>query len=218
MIKSRCHIVLVPGFAGFDMLGKLEYYAGVTPQFRTWRAGHGAAVLHYFDNFPTAAVVTRATRLRNYLAKRILRGEFSARDRIALVGHSTGGLDIRRLIWDLAESAKRRFPIKYSFDGVEADKLKITPGQILDMIRRVVFVSVPQWGTNIANAVKEQTLVRKAVVNGLRVAVTGSQVPLLDNLEDCVATSLADHAHPNLSFAIRDALVEAEPACGGKGE
>ena len=92
--------MLVPGFAGFDALGQLEYYAGVTPQFRAWkksganpRAPH--TVLHYFDNFPTAAVATRARRLRDYLAKRVARGEFLDGDKLALVGHSTGGLDIQ---------------------------------------------------------------------------------------------------------------------------
>ena len=96
---KRFHIVLIPGFAGFDALGQLEYYGGITPLFQTWRAGN--QVLHYFDNFPTAAVVTRATRLRSYLARRIARGEISTSDDVILVGHSTGGLDIRRLLWDL---------------------------------------------------------------------------------------------------------------------
>ncbi|HUI44237.1 MAG TPA: hypothetical protein VL523_19905, partial [Terriglobia bacterium] len=93
---KRCHIVLIPGFAGFDALGQLEYYSGVTPLFQAWQAGN--EVLHYFDNLPTAAVVTRATRLRSYLAKRMARGEVLAGDDVVLLGHSTGGLDIRRLL------------------------------------------------------------------------------------------------------------------------
>ena len=60
--RGRVHIVLIPGFAGFDALGQLEYYAGVTPQFQQWknsREGRREDVaLHYFDNFPTAAVRT----------------------------------------------------------------------------------------------------------------------------------------------------------------
>jgi triacylglycerol lipase len=72
---KRFHIVLVPGFAGFDGLGQLEYYGCITRLFQTWLAGN--EVLHYFDNFPTAAVVTRATQLRSYLAKRIARGEMA---------------------------------------------------------------------------------------------------------------------------------------------
>jgi hypothetical protein len=34
----RLHIVLIPGFAGFDALGQLEYYAGITALFRKWSA------------------------------------------------------------------------------------------------------------------------------------------------------------------------------------
>jgi triacylglycerol esterase/lipase EstA (alpha/beta hydrolase family) len=146
----RHHIILVPGFAGFD---ELEYYAGVTPQFREWLAsgGHAGTVLHYFDNFPTAAVATRAQRLRNYLAKRILRGEIAPSDTLALVGHSTGGLDIRRLICDLADEPSQHL----WFDGTRDSDF--TPRKILHMIRRVVFLSVPMpitwtsWATTSAS-------------------------------------------------------------------
>ncbi len=82
----RCHIVLVPGFGGFDALGRVEYYAGITRLFQNWKKAHGSlpVVLHYFDNLPTAAVVTRATRLRNYLAKRMARSEILESDKIVL--------------------------------------------------------------------------------------------------------------------------------------
>jgi hypothetical protein len=30
---KRLHIVLVPGFGGFDALGQLEHYSGITPLF-----------------------------------------------------------------------------------------------------------------------------------------------------------------------------------------
>ncbi len=70
---KRCHIVLIPGFGGFDALGRVNYYAGITELFQRWTKKHqaDAVVLHYFDNLPTAAVVTRAQRLRKYLAKRM---------------------------------------------------------------------------------------------------------------------------------------------------
>ncbi len=93
--SCRVHIVLVPGFGGFDALGQLEYYSGVTPLFRDWQdhraAGAPRVVLHYFDVLPTAGVATRATGLQAYLAKRVARGELAAGDIVALVGHSTGG-------------------------------------------------------------------------------------------------------------------------------
>ena len=104
---GRAHVVLVPGFAGFDALGQIEYYAGVTPLFQRWKeaAGRPHATLHYFDNLPTASVQSRARRLGAWLAKRVARGELQPGDTLALVGHSTGGLDIRRLIRDLTGGA-----------------------------------------------------------------------------------------------------------------
>src|SRR5271157_203902 len=90
--RKRCHIVLIPGFAGFDALGQLEYYGGVTPMFRMWQAGN--EVLHYFDNLPTAAGVKRGARLRGYLAKPMARREILGGDDVLLLGPSKGRLDI----------------------------------------------------------------------------------------------------------------------------
>lgn len=204
---SRLHVVLVPGFAGFDALGQLEYYAGVTPLFRKWRGGHPEArvALHYFDNFPTAAVATRAYRLERYLAKRLARGEFAPDDRLALVGHSTGGLDIRRLLWNLAAD---REPI--AVDGGET----VQAGDILGLIRRVVFLSVPQWGTNIAHWVRENLLARAAVVAQLRTSVAASQVPVLGTLQGWVGRLAAEGADSDLLRAFQDALGEADARPG----
>jgi len=195
---KRFHVVLVPGFAGFDGLGQLEYYGGITPLFQTWLAGN--EVLHYFDNFPTAAVVTRATQLRSYLAKRIARGEISIRDDVILVGHSTGGLDIRWLLWDLHH---RKEPIVV--DG----GAKVEPGRILKCVRRVVFLSVPHWGTNIANWVHAHGVWRDAVVAELRAAVAGSQLFLLDRIESSIAGGTACLTGAGLLRAAQDALSEA---------
>jgi hypothetical protein len=68
---ERVHIVLIPGFGGFDALGNVEYYSGVTHLFhRHPSKATDRIVLHYFDNLPTAAVVTRASRLRSFLESR----------------------------------------------------------------------------------------------------------------------------------------------------
>jgi len=198
------HIVLIPGFAGFDALGQLEYYAGVTPLFQHRRG----RVLHYFDNFPTAAVVTRAMRLQRYLAKRVARGEIAAGDEVTLVGHSTGGLDIRRLIWDLHA---RKQPIVV--DGGAS----VEPEAILDSLRRVVFLSVPHWGTNIADWVRGYPTWRELLVAELRTAVSGAQVPGLDRIETWVAGGAACLIGAGLLYAVRDALSEADEHCGKPG-
>jgi len=196
------HLVLVPGFAGFDALGQLEYYASVTPLFQKWK-GKNAVVLHYFDNFPTAAVVTRAHRLQKYLARRMARGEIAAGDDVVLVGHSTGGLDIRQLILHLDEH--RDEPVVVD-GGVEVE------GEtILKHIRRVVFLSVPHRGTNIADWVTGHTTWRKAIVAELRAAVAGSQAPLVDRIEDCITGAVACFTRAELFLAAQDSLREADP-------
>lgn len=200
---KRLHIVLIPGFAGFDALGQLEYYCGVTSLFHEWQSG--SQVLHYFDNFPTAAVVTRATRLRSYLAKRMARGEISSRDEVILIGHSTGGLDIRWLLWDLYG---RKQPIVV--DG----EVKVDPGKILRCVRRVVFLSVPHWGTNIADWVNAHGVWRKAVVEQLRAAVAGSQLALVDQIESSITGGAASLTGAALLRAVQDALSEANEDCG----
>src|SRR4051794_13301130 len=101
------HIVLVPGFVGFDALGQIRYYVGVSKLFYEFVGTHrervDRATVHYFDNFPTASVANRADRLKSFLAKRFARGEILPGDEITLVGHSTGGLDIRKLLLVLNE-------------------------------------------------------------------------------------------------------------------
>ena len=204
MSEKRVHVVLVPGFAGFDALGQLEYYAGITPLFRQWQNRRKArpVVLHYFDNFPTAAVSTRAARLRSYLAKRVARGEFSRGDTVALVGHSTGGLDIRRLLSELSQ-ADEPIPVDGG-SGVE-------PSAILAMVNRVVFLSVPQWGTNIADWLTTHDLIHTVVIAELRAMVEASQVPLVDRLQDSLAGAAAWLTDSDLMLAAQDALNEADP-------
>jgi len=211
--RKRFHIVLIPGFGGFDALGGVEYYAGTTNQFQAWKSDNPdkPAVLHYFDNLPTAAVVTRAAELKNYLATRIARGEISKDDDVVLVGHSTGGLDIRQLVSDLHHLHRHGDHPPHVDGGVE-----VKPGEILDSLHRVVFLSVPHWGTNIADWVHSNPLLRQAVVRYLQAAVTGSQVYLLDELEEQIAGSAASLTGADLLLAMQDSLTEANEDFGKK--
>jgi hypothetical protein len=207
------HIVLVPGFAGFDALGQLEYYAGVTPLFHDWkkaRTDRAHVVLHYFDNFPTAAVETRAMRLRDYLAKRVARGTFMPEDEVVLVGHSTGGLDIRRLIWCLAKDPNEKIPV----DGDKDHAVPIQARVLLDLIKRVVFLSVPQRGTNIADWVRSYYIGQRLVVAQMRAAVEASQIPFIDLLQEFLVRRATVFAASQLLFAIQDSLNEADSLTG----
>lgn len=216
---GRLHIVLIPGFAGFDALGQLEYYAGVTPLFRQWQRRHqerAHVTLHYFDNFPTAAVATRAGRLHSYLAKRLTRGEFQPGDTLALVGHSTGGLDIRWLLWTLGRRPNQIIRV----DGDRRSAVPVKAQDILKLVRRIVFLSVPQWGTNIADWVRAHTITRKTIVTELRATVEASQYPFLDKIEGWLAKAASRTTRLDLVQALQDTLSEADagrcrkaPAC-----
>jgi hypothetical protein len=201
---------MIPGFGGFDALGQVEYYAGITPLFHNWKkGGKPPVVLHYFDNLPTAAVVTRASRLRSYLAKRTARGEILEDDAVILVGHSTGGLDIRQLIWDLHDPAK---------DPVRVDGgLKVKAKSIRDCVQGIVFLSVPHWGTNIADWVHSHPVWRTAIVADMRAAVAGSQVYPFDEIEPRIAGGAAWVTGADLLLAVEDALTEASECYGKPG-
>ncbi|HEY6886380.1 MAG TPA: hypothetical protein VI300_01335 [Solirubrobacter sp.] len=208
--ESRVHIVLVPGFGGFDALGQLEYYSGVTPLFRTWQAartpGGRRAVLHYFDNLPTAGVRARADRLKRYLATRFARGEFLPDDTLALVGHSTGGLDIRRTVLDLARPGAAPIAV----DGPHGASFTVDPADLVRMVKRLVFLSVPQRGTNIANWVQSYRVQREVVVAQLRASVLAAQVSLVEKVQSWLATRVASATGSDLLLAVQDALAEAD--------
>lgn len=203
----RVHFVLIPGFGGFDALGSVRYYSGITDQFHSWNSSK-RAVLHYFDNLPTAAVKTRADRLKTYLAKRIGRGEILKGDEIVLIGHSTGGLDIRQLVLQLANQSE---PIQID-GGVKIEALEMLP-----WIRRVVFVSVPHWGTNIADWVHSHPWLRQAIIRYLQAAVTGSQLYVLDEIEQRITGAAACITDADILLALRDCLREANEAYGNSG-
>lgn len=207
--SKRTHIVLVPGFGGFDALGQIRYYAGLTPLFLEWVEKHGSAAhatLHYFDNLPTAAVATRAARLRDYLAKRIVRREFQRGDTIVLVGHSTGGLDIRRLLWDLTEKPDE--PV--ALDGLQKDDPgAVRHSHLLEMLQRVVFLSVPQYGTNIANWVSKHDSLRRLMMNAIRDSV--AQQPNRPGIfRSGFSQLLGTVGKADLFLAARDAMEECD--------
>ncbi len=221
---GRLHVVLVPGFAGFDALGQLEYYAGVTDAYRRWldktaKSRRRAVVLHYFDNLPTAAVATRAERLRAYLAKRIARGEIQTEDKIALVGHSTGGLDIRRMLF--AKENIRQERVLHLDGGDRSDStarlrgavrtaVEVRQSDICRAVDCLVFLSVPQWGTNIADWTRNHGPLRCAVVEELHLAVEAARRPRIDQALTGVLGQVGHLVHdPDIVLAAQDALRES---------
>ncbi|MFT3927740.1 MAG: hypothetical protein QM778_34755 [Myxococcales bacterium] len=203
----RTHVVLIPGFVGFDALGQLPYYAGISAVFQEWAQERGArdVAIHYFDNFPTASVSLRAERLLHFLAKKVLRGEFAEGDRVVLVGHSTGALDMRRLLYRLTTEDPSGF---VTLDGA----CKMAHADILRFIQRLCFLSAPHFGTNIADfAVR----LRETAQSSLRGAALGVQL----NRDPVASTRRALTKHlpeprSSLVLAIADALNESDEFLG----
>ncbi|MET0406064.1 MAG: hypothetical protein ABW123_26845 [Cystobacter sp.] len=142
------HLVLVPGFGGFDALGTLRYYEGVTEVMAST-----SFVLHYFPNLPTASVSTRAEALLSFLHERWRRREIRPGDEIHLVGHSTGGLDLRQLLLRFKE-----------LEDPTVRQPEDSALGVLRLIRSVQFISTPHRGTNLVRRLNQpgvrQLLVR----------------------------------------------------------
>jgi triacylglycerol lipase len=211
-MTARTHIVLVPGFVGFDALGQLEYYAGVTDAFMHWQSVREdrapIATLHYFDNFPTASVGLRATRLREYLMKRIARGEFAEGDRVTLVAHSTGGLDVRQMLWDLHTNPGQRCKVDA--------RTEVTPPQLLARLRHVVFLSVPHYGTNLGDFGWSVRETLQALVRGVGLAMQLNREPIT-KLRGWIERYLSA-GQSDLLRAINDALNESDENRGANEE
>jgi triacylglycerol lipase len=211
---GRVHIVFVPGFGAFDALGQIEYYAGTTDRYKRWLENGGspdrAVVLEYFDNLPTAGVSTRAAWLHSYLAKRIARGEIGEHDAIALVGHSTGGLDIRRMLFSPAQPPPDLvLDGGAAKDGMKATAVRVKHQDILKKVSRLVFISVPQYGTNIASWVRGHALLRRAVIEGLYRGVQGASIPPLGKGISLSLDAVAKLTkQPGMLEAAEDALNE----------
>lgn len=121
-------VILVPGFFGFGRLGDISYFAGVRAALQGSLERRGIDVqLREVLTPPTASIRQRAARVLEALVDAARAG-----GDIHLVGHSTGGLDVRLAI---AETAA--LPTDAVFEEYER-------------IRSVVSVACPHYGTSTA--------------------------------------------------------------------
>ncbi|MGH7895856.1 MAG: esterase/lipase family protein [Candidatus Binatia bacterium] len=124
-------IYLVPGFFGFANLGELRYFGHVWDFLgRACRAAGLDAEIHTVKTYPTASLRRRAARVLETIAATAHRGDGP----IHLIGHSSGGLDVRLL----------------AAPGVSlATALDVE--RFAARIRTVVTVSAPHYGTPVAS-------------------------------------------------------------------
>ncbi len=125
------HVYLVPGFFGFTNLGELTYFGHVVRFLADRSAGSGPALrVHAVKTPPTASLPTRAARLAEAIDATAGRGN----GRIHLIGHSSGGLDVRLLL-----SPGVSLPTHVDIE------------RLAGRVRTAVTVSTPHHGTPVAS-------------------------------------------------------------------
>jgi triacylglycerol esterase/lipase EstA (alpha/beta hydrolase family) len=125
------HIYLVPGVFGFTNLGRLRYFAHV----REFLVAHCAALgldaaVHVVKTFPTSSLPKRAARVVEAIAA--TPGSTGAA--VHLIGHSSGGLDVR-----LMAASNVALPTDVHIERYAA------------CVRSVVTVATPHYGTPVAS-------------------------------------------------------------------
>lgn len=127
----RRHVFLIPGFFGFANLGDFTYWGPVRDHLDAALAGSGIATsIHSVTSLPTASLRQRTRVLLDTVAA----ARPGPRDRIHLIGHSTGGLDARLLLTPAVDLATRR----------DVDKLAAR-------VRSSISVATPHHGAPIAS-------------------------------------------------------------------
>jgi pimeloyl-ACP methyl ester carboxylesterase len=127
----RHHIYLVPGFLGFASLGRISYFGHVRSVLVERFAALGVdARIHVVHTHPTTSMPTRASRLAETIAATAGEGDGP----IHLIGHSSGGLDIR-----LLAAPDVALPTEVDVERLAA------------RVRTVVAVSTPHHGTPLAS-------------------------------------------------------------------
>ncbi|MEZ4454409.1 MAG: hypothetical protein R3B09_33465 [Nannocystaceae bacterium] len=131
MEAKRAHVYLIPGFFGFANFGEFKYFAHVRRALTGELTVRGVEpVIHEVRVLPTASLPRRATALLETITSTWTEGA-----PIALIGHSTGGLDARLLM-----TPGLALP-----NGRSADP-------IAPHVRAVVTVTTPHRGSPLADA------------------------------------------------------------------
>jgi hypothetical protein len=130
-MKQTHQIYLVPGFLGFASLGQITYFGHVRRVLgaRFAALGHKAHI-HIVRTPPTASLPARAARVAEVIDATVRRGEAP----LDLIGHSSGGLDVR-----LLTAPGVGLPT-----GVDVERLAAR-------VRTVVTISTPHHGTPLAS-------------------------------------------------------------------
>jgi len=145
-VRAADQVLLVPGFFGFGTFGRegrphISYFEHVIRAMVAARPELGGRI-HVHEPPPLGSLAARVRTLQDAVLKRLggalLLGETRGRGpRIHMIGHSTGGVDVRLL-------ANPR----YRFHGEDRE---LRP-RLLGHLGTLVTISAPQHGTPIAKS------------------------------------------------------------------
>ncbi len=129
---DRTHdVYLIPGFLGFVNLGRITYFGHLRRSLGERLAALGLdARIHLVKTQPTASIPARTARLAETIAATAQRGDAP----LHLIGHSSGGLDVRMLTAPGVSLPTR----------VDVDRLA-------GRVRTAITVSTPHHGTPLAS-------------------------------------------------------------------
>jgi hypothetical protein len=126
-------VLLVPGFFGFANLGDFAYFGHVRDFFVRYLRRHGIhGEVQVVQTFPTASLRRRATRVLETIAELVDSGADGV---VHLIGHSSGGLDVR-----LLTAPEVKLPTTLDID------------KYVGRVKSVVSLSSPHRGSPLASA------------------------------------------------------------------
>lgn len=177
MTTQRAEIYLVPGFLGFVELGSLGYYLDVAEVLQQALARHRIdATIHATATVPAGTIRQRAAKLAHEIAKRTTDDPDTP---VHLIGHSTGGLDLRLL---LSPGSSLDVGGRLEDTMSAEDHRRFCAAR--DRVRTAIGVAAPYYGTPIAGLA-----VRLSFDTLLRSVSAGVQTPLLRDLLEAGLTA-----------------------------
>lgn len=137
------HLVLVPGFSAFELLSSIDYFEGVSRALRgSFDESSGPRpCLHLIEGLRPAPLEARSRHLRRWLARQLNHGVIRSDELVHLIGHSSGGLTIRRMILELDDR---------SDELLDGSLPEVRGAALLERLGSVQFLATPHRGTNLA--------------------------------------------------------------------
>lgn len=151
--RRLAEIHLVPGFMGFDHIAQLQYFDGVATFLENHLRRKGLATrIRVTRTIPAGGLAARAAELAKDLADAHVLESTS----VHLIGHSTGGLDVRGLL----SPGGALDPDSSGIDAIVRPALHPHHRDAIAKVRTATSLATPHYGTPAAEVLLELGLDR----------------------------------------------------------